>query len=73
MRNRYETKTELLLDDKKDEVIFYHEGYISALECLLTFIDVEKATQEQIIKYSKLQIKAEKRYIKMRKKINESK
>ena len=56
-----------------DETIYYHEGYISALECLLAFIDVEKATQEQIIKYAKLQIKAEKRYIKMRKKIKESK
>ena len=55
-----------------DEAIYYHEGYISALECLLTFIDVEKATQEQIIKYAKLQIKTEKRYIKMRKKIKES-
>lgn len=55
-----------------EEAIYYHEGYISALECLLTFIDVEKATQEQIKKYAKLQIKAEKRYIKMRKKMEES-
>lgn len=54
-----------------DEAIFYHEGYISALECLLSFIDVENATQEQIIKYAKLQIKTEKKYIKMRKKLKE--
>ena len=56
-----------------DEAIYYHEGYISALECLLAFVDAENATQEQIKKYAKLQIKAEKRYIKMRKKIKEPK
>lgn len=71
MINRYKTKTELLLDDKKDEAIFYHEGCISALECLLTFIDVENPKKEEIIKYSKLQIAQERKYIKMRKKLME--
>lgn len=71
MKDYYKTKTELLLDDKKDEVIFYHEGYISALECLLAFIDVENPKKEEIIKYSKLQIEQEKKYIKMKKDLME--
>ena len=55
-----------------DAVIDYHTGYLNCLECLSSFIEVSKASKDDIVKYIKLQKKQEKKIIKTQKKLRGS-